>query len=295
MMERKEVSMASVLIADDEKDLTDTLKEAFTLSFPGISVITAHDGMEAYRKARNQSFNLICTDLRMPKLNGADFIRALREQNYNQDTPIFLISGFSKEDEDLQLQVKSLYVFEKPFAIKEVISKAKEVMETKKATPPQPKFQLDVNFINPFVDATQNVLVSFGNLKNLKSQKPFVLQKGQKLGLEISGVIPLVSPHFKGTLAVGFPSATFTAVASAMLGETHTEITPEIEDAAAELANIIYGQTKIKLNEKGFELGLSRPSIIRGHDHTISPPEGLLTMVIPFDSSAGPFYIQICV
>lgn len=287
--------MPSILIADDEKDLVETLKEAFSLAFPDLTIVTATDGMEAYRKARNQSFELICTDLKMPKLNGSDLIRALREQVSNQETPIFLISGFSVDDQKIAADVKNLYVFDKPFELKEVTSKAKELINQKKVPSAAKKIQLDVKFINPFIEATKTVLVSFGNLKDLKPQKPYILKKGDKLGLEISGVIPLVSPHFKGTLAVGFPTATFTNVASSMLGETHTEITAEIEDAAAELANIIYGQTKTKLNESGYELGLSRPSIIRGHDHSISTPDGLMTMVIPFESSAGPFYIQICV
>ncbi len=286
--------MPSILIADDEKELIETLKEAFTMSFPNIIIVTANDGIEAYRKARNQSFNLICTDLRMPKLNGCDLIRALREQVSNQETPIFLISGHSKEDQKITKELKNIFIYDKPFAIKEITTKAKEIFDNKTAAPPAKKIQLDVNFINPLIEATKTTLVSFGNLKDLKPLKPYILKKGDKLGIEISGVIPLVSPHFKGTLAVGFPASTFTNVASSMLGETYTAITPEIEDAAAELANIIYGQTKTKLNESGYELGLSRPSIIRGHDHAISTPEGLMTMVIPFDSSAGPFYIQIC-
>lgn len=285
--------MTSILIADDEIDLVDTLKEAFNLAFPNVHVITAKDGMDAYRKARNQSFQLICTDFRMPKLTGGDLIRALREQLYNQDTPIFLISGFTQEDKQLMRDYKNLYIFEKPFVVQDIVKKAQELL-TKKSLAPSKKIQLDVAFINPFIEATQSVLESFANLKDIKAQKPFILKKGEKLGIEISGVIPLVSPHFKGTLAVGFPEMTFVKIASAMLGENHSQISAEIEDAAAELANIIYGQTKTKLNETGHELGLSRPSLIRGHDHTISNIDGQLTVVVPFESSSGPFYIQIC-
>jgi chemotaxis protein CheX len=113
------------------------------------------------------------------------------------------------------------------------------------------------------------------------------------LGVEITGVIPLMSPHFKGTFSVGFPASTFLFVASTMLGEQHLEISPIIEDAAAELANIIYGQSKIKLNDRGYELGLSPPTIIRGKDHAVISQDGSATMVVPFESSHGPVYIQI--
>ena len=289
--------MIQILLADDENDIIDTFKDAFQSAFPEVNLVTAHDGMDAYRKARNQSFSLICTDFKMPKLNGAELIRALREQVHNQETPIFLISGFSATQLKMTKEFKNLTFFEKPFDIKEIIEQAKIVIANKTVAHEHPnkKLHLDVNFINPFIEATQLVLTTFGSLKEIKPLKPYLLKKGDKLGVEISGVIPMVSPLFKGNLAVGFPKTTFIAVASALLGETHTEISTQIEDAAAELANIIYGQTKTKLNENGYELGLARPSIVRGHDHSISPPDGQFTIVVPFESSAGPFYIQISI
>jgi chemotaxis protein CheX len=285
--------MISILIADDEKTLVDTVQEAFQQSFPGVTIITAYDGLDAYRKARNQSFHLICTDFRMPKLNGGELIRALREQVQNQDTPIFLISGFTTDDKKLASEFRDIYIFEKPFVMQNLIQKAKEILNPSSGHHKKRKINLDVNFINTFIEGTRSVLTTFGSLNGIKSQKPYLLQKGEKLGVEISGIIPLVSPHLKGSLVVGFPAETFLAVTSAMLGTEFKEITPQIEDAAAELANIIYSQTKAKLNERGYDMGMSRPSIVRGHNHTVSTPDGMVMMVVPFESSAGHFFIQV--
>ena len=88
-----------ILVVDDEPDLIDIIStELETLG--NVAIVKATDGMDAYRKAHNQHFDLICTDFRMPKLNGAKMILALREQKFNQNTPVLVISGYPSEAKD---------------------------------------------------------------------------------------------------------------------------------------------------------------------------------------------------
>jgi CheY-specific phosphatase CheX/FixJ family two-component response regulator len=285
--------MPNLLIADDEEEIVESLKLAFEMSFEGLNVITADNGLEAYRRAHNQSFDLICTDFRMPKLNGKDFIIALREQVFNRNTPIFLISGVSQEAEEIQKDFENVFFFEKPFKSHEIMVTAKELFESHKS---HRKVQLDSDFINPFVEAAQSVLATFGEVAEIIPGKPFVLKKGATLGVDISATIPLISPQFKGLFAIGFPERTFLKVVSAMLESEFDAINSDIQKTVGEFVNIIYGQARRKLNEVGLGFMDSLSTIHTSPNHLIGAPQGLLlTLVVPFETSSGPFFLQFIV
>jgi chemotaxis protein CheX len=78
-----------------------------------------------------------------------------------------------------------------------------------------------------------------------------------------------------------------------MLGESYTDITKDLEDGAAELLNMIFGQAKADLNEKKYEIEKAIPTVIRGEalrmNHLASTP----TLVIPFESPVGLLRIEI--
>jgi chemotaxis protein CheX len=79
-----------------------------------------------------------------------------------------------------------------------------------------------------------------------------------------------------------------------MLGEEQTAINHDIEDAAGELTNIIFGHTKKALEQKGLKLEKAIPSVITGANHAISHQSTGPIIVTPFESDLGPFYVQIC-
>ena len=62
------------------------------LESAGYTVDTATDGEEGCRKALLQSYQLIITDLEMPKLNGYEVIQALRARPQTQTTPILVMT-----------------------------------------------------------------------------------------------------------------------------------------------------------------------------------------------------------
>ena len=62
------------------------------LEAAGYTVDTATDGEEGCRKALMQSYQLIITDLEMPKLNGYEVIQALRARSQTQATPILVMT-----------------------------------------------------------------------------------------------------------------------------------------------------------------------------------------------------------
>jgi DNA-binding NtrC family response regulator len=81
--------MPSILIIDDEKAIRKTLTEI--LGFEGYKIDEASDGEEGLRKFKEKNYDLILCDIKMPKLDGLEFLERAKE--INGETPIIIISG----------------------------------------------------------------------------------------------------------------------------------------------------------------------------------------------------------
>lgn len=81
--------MSSILIIDDEKSIRKTLGEILT--YEGYRIVEASDGEEALRKFRESHIDVILCDIKMPKMDGIEFLEKVRE--LNPDIPVIMISG----------------------------------------------------------------------------------------------------------------------------------------------------------------------------------------------------------
>ncbi len=87
------------LVADDSSTIRKLI--SLTLKSRGTKVVTASDGMEALELLPTLDVDLIITDLNMPNIDGYEFIRIVRENDYYQDVPIIILSS-EKETEDIE-------------------------------------------------------------------------------------------------------------------------------------------------------------------------------------------------
>lgn len=81
--------MSSILIVDDEKAIRKTLSEI--LSYEGYKIEDADNGEEALKKLKEKSYDVVLCDIKMPKVDGLEFLEKSRE--INPDIPIIMISG----------------------------------------------------------------------------------------------------------------------------------------------------------------------------------------------------------
>ncbi len=81
--------MANILIIDDEKAIRKTLIEI--LSFEGYKIDEASDGEEGLLKFKNKTYDLVLCDIKMPKLDGIEFLQKV--STINPDVPVIMISG----------------------------------------------------------------------------------------------------------------------------------------------------------------------------------------------------------
>ena len=81
--------MASVLVIDDEKGITDMLERM--LGAFGHTVTALNDSAQALMTTLYQKFDLVIVDLAMPKLSGEDFLKAFRTGGNH--TPVCVFTG----------------------------------------------------------------------------------------------------------------------------------------------------------------------------------------------------------
>ena len=81
--------MAKILIVDDERAIRSTLKEI--LEYENHQVEEAVDGAEGWEKIRNGGFDILLSDIKMPKMDGTELLEKVLAQGI--DCPVIMISG----------------------------------------------------------------------------------------------------------------------------------------------------------------------------------------------------------
>ncbi|MEL6266083.1 MAG: response regulator [Pseudomonadota bacterium] len=87
---------ATVLTVDDSRSMRAALRE--TLEEIGHTVLEAEDGLAGLEVMENNPIDLLITDLNMPRLNGIDFIRRVREQDRFAGLPIVMLTTEGQAD-----------------------------------------------------------------------------------------------------------------------------------------------------------------------------------------------------
>ena len=154
--------------------------------------------------------------------------------------------------------------------------------------------KLDAAFIQPFLDGTITTLKVQCQM-DATMTKPYIKGAGEEKpgDVDIAGMLGITSDQFKGSMSLCFPEKTFLAIMGNMLGETYTAITPDVEDGAGELINIIFGYAKRVLNERGCTIQKALPSIVKGKSITVHHLSRGPIMILPFVTNNGPFHIEI--
>jgi two-component system, NtrC family, nitrogen regulation response regulator NtrX len=127
--------MSNILIVDDEKAIRKTLSEI--LSYEGYKIDEAGDGEEGIRKFREKEYDVILCDIKMPKMDGIEFLDKAKEAN--PDIPIIMISGHGTIETAVEAVKKGAYDYiSKPpdlnrllITIRNAMDKTSLVAETK--------------------------------------------------------------------------------------------------------------------------------------------------------------------
>jgi len=117
-----------ILVVDDEIYIVHILE--FSLTMEGYDVITAADGEEALRRVEEDEPDLVVLDIMMPRMDGYEVCRRLREDPATRNLPVILLSAKGRPmDRDLGLDAGADDYIVKPFSPRRLLEKIRELMD----------------------------------------------------------------------------------------------------------------------------------------------------------------------
>ena len=119
-----------LLIIDDEEHVLANL--CYFLRDKKYDVTTASDGLEGLKLFENdqQGFDLIITDIVMPKISGMGLISIIKKKS--PDTPVIAITGWGEYPEAFAAESQADKVLSKPFELSELDKAINELISSKK-------------------------------------------------------------------------------------------------------------------------------------------------------------------
>ncbi len=142
--------MAKILVVDDDRGMREFLD--IMLTREGYDVKSAGDGKEALTLCRKHTFDLVVTDLKMPKVDGIDFLKGIKE--ISPETMVILITAYASGETAVAAMKEGAYDYlEKNFDVEEFKETIRDALNKKGVK------KEDALFMKSMADA-----VSFGNL-----------------------------------------------------------------------------------------------------------------------------------
>ena len=119
--------LPKILLAEDDNDMRRFLVKA--LENAGYEVTDYDNGMSAYRRLREEPFELLLTDIVMPEMDGIELAR--RAAELDPDIKIMFITGFAAVALNPDSQApKDAKVLSKPFHLRELVAEVERMFMT---------------------------------------------------------------------------------------------------------------------------------------------------------------------
>ena len=123
--------MEKILVVDDEQSLRDVL--SIMLKRAGYAVTSVADGEEAIEYVNKEIFDLVITDLRMPKVDGMEVLKAVKSAS--PETVVLIITAFATADSAVEAMKQGAYDYlTKPFQVDEVQLIVRNALEKRRLT-----------------------------------------------------------------------------------------------------------------------------------------------------------------
>lgn len=161
---------------------------------------------------------------------------------------------------------------------------------------------MDAQFINPVLTAMQEVLSTMAHIKP-EAGHPILKKPDETVsGKNITGLISMtgkkeiiaaVNRRVAASIAITYTEEAILHIARKMMPMEITRIDGMVIDLAGEIANMVLGNAKRELEEKGYVFQLSLPTIIMGSDYLVAHKIKAPIIKLPFTMPEGNFFIEI--
>ncbi len=148
---------------------------------------------------------------------------------------------------------------------------------------------MDVRYINPFIESVVNVFKTMLDVDTLIS-KPYI-KEHDDAAHNVAAIIGF-SGDAVGSVALCFNSRSASQIASKFAGTEITADHPDFADSLGEIANMVAGGAKAKM--EGLDISISLPRVVAGTgQHTLRSQKNPV-LALPCDSVLGRFIVEAC-
>jgi two-component system, NtrC family, nitrogen regulation response regulator NtrX len=146
--------MAKILVIDDEKSIRNSLKEI--LEYEKHDVSDAADGIEGLKKMEIDKFDVIFCDIKMPKMDGTEFLDKVIEMN--ADTPVIMISGHGTIETAVEAIKKGAYDFiPKPLDLNRILITLRNALDRTSLVKETKTLKRKINKNNEMIGASEPI------------------------------------------------------------------------------------------------------------------------------------------
>ncbi len=283
-----------ILIVDDEEEIRELIAFSIERALVNPIVMQCGDGQEAYDCIQKEKIDLLITDVKMPKMGGTRLVASVNNLPAEQKpTHMIVISILTTPQEEPKV-INGTSFFPKPWDASQLETHIRHLFGLVAIDRPAgKKTEIDQSVIDVFLEATIQVLTVTGNI-SVQPDGVFMKQPDTVSG-DISAIIPMNSKEYTGSMSISFTTPAFLELAEGMVGGHFTEITSDIESAAGELCNQLYGLVKRNLNRVGHSLAPAIPSIISGPNHKIRHLVQGPCYTLQFQVGAGTVRVEVVI
>jgi DNA-binding response OmpR family regulator len=126
---RMNKSNKKILVADDEPPVVQIIRA--NLELEGYKVVTAYDGVQALEKAKADKPDLLILDIMMPRMDGIDVLKSLRNDDATENIPVVMLTALNDiEHMDITAREGSYCYLTKPFEPMELLMIVRRLLET---------------------------------------------------------------------------------------------------------------------------------------------------------------------
>lgn len=161
--------MNNILIVDDDVELTSLLTQY--LEPEGFNVVCIHDGETAVKRALNQVFDAIILDVMLPKLNGFEVLKTIRE---HLETPVLMLTARGDDiDRIVGLEIGADDYLPKPSNPRELVARLRAILRRTQKVPTQRPVIQQQGIV---VDCSKRTVSQEGNLMDLTNAEFNILE-----------------------------------------------------------------------------------------------------------------------
>lgn len=121
-----------ILIIDDDKIFSKILRDWLIAGGGGnYEVVTAFDGGQGFEVAEKERPALIMLDLMMPNINGIEFLKKLRTEEWGKDIPVIVetqLSDIGKMSEGVELGVRG-YIIKSDYSMEAILRQIEDILK----------------------------------------------------------------------------------------------------------------------------------------------------------------------